>query len=206
MRCWTHRNPRGPWLPTLGVVPGTLLRSRPTRYLAALVVLVVGVVVAGVPILVRPQLDPVTRADAVVVLGGSNIDGRVETGLQLVRDGVAGQLVLSNPYASPDTVTGRACRSTVPGVEISCFPPDPSTTQGEAEEIARLADARGWRSVVVVTAVYHVSRARWIIQGCYDGRLTMVAPESRPGLGYWAYQYAYQVAGYTKAAIIGRCR
>lgn len=165
--------------------------------------LVLAVVAAGYPVFVRPQLDPVSHADAVVVLGGSNHDGRVQRGLELVRSGVADQLVLSDPYRDPKTLTARTCRSHEPGVRITCFVPDPSTTQGEAEAIAELARARGWTNVVVVTAVFHVSRARWIIERCYDGRLSMTVPDTQPSLAQWVYQYAYQIGAYAKAAVVG---
>lgn len=171
----------------------------------AAVVVVAAVVGAGWPVVVDPQLDPVSTADAVVVLGGSDVDGRAEQGLKLVQSGVADQLVLSDPYRSERTRTAKLCRASYPGVEITCFAPDPSTTLGEAQRIRDLARARGWRSIVVVTGVYHVSRARWIISSCFDGRITMTAPEDRPGLLEWAYQYVYQSAGYVKAALQTRC-
>jgi hypothetical protein len=166
---------------------------------------VAGVVGAGWPVVVRPQLDPVTTADAVVVLGGSDLDGRADEGLRLAESGVAAQLVLSNPYRSQQTRTAQACRGSYPGVEVTCFAPDPSTTQGEAEQIRELARARGWTSIVVVTGIYHVSRARWIISRCFDGRLTMTAPAARPGPLGWAYQYLYQAGAYAKAALTSGC-
>lgn len=175
------------------------------RGLGAVAAVAVVVAGAGWPVVVHPQLDPVTTADAVVVLGGSDIDGRADEGLRLVRAGVANQLVLSDPYASSTTRTAQVCRGSYPGIEVTCFAPDPSTTLGEAREIRDLARDRGWGSIVVVTGIYHVSRARWIISGCYDGRITMTAPDDRPGLGGWAYQYLYQSAGYVKAALRTGC-
>lgn len=190
-------------MPTLVGVSRCALRSRLTKLVTGGSLLVLVVAVAGYPVLVRPQVDPVTHADAVVVLGGSNHDGRVQRGLELVRSGVADELVLSNPYRDPTTLTARTCRSHEPGVQITCFVPEPSTTQGEAEAIAELAQARGWTSVVVVTAVFHISRARWIIERCYDGRLSMTVPDSQPSPLQWIYQYAYQIGAYAKASVVG---
>ena len=170
-----------------------------------MVVVVAAVTGAGWPVVVDPQLDAVSTADAVVVLGGSDLDGRAEQGLKLVQSGVADQLVLSDPYRSEQTRTAKLCRGRYPGVEVTCFAPDPSTTLGEAQRIRDLARERGWTSIVVVTGVYHVSRARWIISGCFDGRITMTAPDDRPGLLGWAYQYLYQSAGYVKAELQTRC-
>lgn len=184
---------------------GVVRIRRRWRVLAAVVVVVAAVIGAGWPVVVAPQLDPVSTADAVVVLGGSDLDGRAEQGLKLVQAGVAGQLVLSDPYRSEQTRTAKVCRDRYPGVEVTCFAPDPSTTLGEAQQIRDLARARGWTSIVVVTSVYHVSRARWIISSCFDGRITMTAPDDRPDLLGWVYQYLYQSAAYVKAELQTRC-
>jgi aminopeptidase-like protein len=45
---------------------------------------------------------------------------------------------------------------------------------GEAELLARLAAARGWHRVDVVTSQYHVVRARLLIARCYRGQLRVV--------------------------------
>jgi hypothetical protein len=49
--------------------------------------------------------------------------------------------------------------------------PAPYSTRGEAEAFARLADRRGWRSVVVVSSRYHLLRARMLFERCYDGKV-----------------------------------
>ena len=57
----------------------------------------------------------------------------------------------------------------------------------------------------MVTSTYHVSRARMIIERCFDGRLEVVAARSHISPLGWAYQFAYQTAGYLKAAISRGC-
>ena len=57
---------------------------------------------------------------------------------------------------------------------VICFTPDPNSTRGEAEEVARLARRHGWRSVAVVTSDYHVFRSRLLFRRCYHGRLAVV--------------------------------
>lgn len=209
MRASSHRRRSLRTPSALSLPSGSVARRSPrfrvVRGLGVVVVLAIAVVAGGYPVYVDPQLDPVTHADAVVVLGGSDVDGRAEHGLELVQAGVADQLVLSNPYGSARTTTARICRGSFPGIDVSCFAPDPSTTQGEAQQIRALAAERGWHDIVVVTGVYHVSRARWIISRCYDGGLTMTAPASRPTLQNWVYQYAYQTLGYAKAALRTGC-
>ncbi len=54
----------------------------------------------------------------------------------------------------------------------------PYSTVGEAETIARLARARGWNRIDVVTSEYHVVRARILVERCYHGQLRVVgAPD-----------------------------
>lgn len=183
-----------------------VVRTRRTlRVVGAVALAVLAVAGAGWPVLVHPQVDRVGTADAVVVLGGDDSDGRADEGLRLARAGVAGQLVLSDPYRSARTRTAAVCRGRYPGIDVTCFAPAPSTTQGEAQRIRELAQERGWTSIVVVTGVYHVSRARWIISRCFPGRISMTAPATRPGPLGWAYQYLYQSAAYVKAALRSGC-
>ena len=59
--------------------------------------------------------------------------------------------------------------------ELYCFAPDPPTTKGEGRELRRLASQHRWRTVIVVTLRPHISRARFILEKCFDGELVMVA-------------------------------
>ena len=52
--------------------------------------------------------------------------------------------------------------------------PVPFSTRGEARAIGRLARARGWNRVVVVTSTFHVTRTRLLFHRCYGGRLWVV--------------------------------
>jgi uncharacterized SAM-binding protein YcdF (DUF218 family) len=143
------------------------------RRLVLLVVLVVAAVAASVWLFGFPRLDPPGRADAVVVLSGSNYD-RLPRALQLMRAHTAPLLVVSD---GRHTVPGL-CRTRRP-YRVLCFRPTPFSTRGEAEAIARLARARHWRTIDVVTSRYHVFRARIILQRCYHGHLRLVGSEPR---------------------------
>ena len=96
------------------------------------------------------------------------------------------------------------------GVSVTCFTPNPATTQGEAQEIRRLAAAQHWNTIIVVTSTYHVSRARMIIERCFDGRLEVVAARTHISLLDWAYQFAYQTGwipqGGDQPGLLSRCR
>jgi uncharacterized SAM-binding protein YcdF (DUF218 family) len=108
----------------------------------------------------------------VVVLSGTR--QRLPVGQRLVREGYAPLLVVSRS-TDPNTAERRACRA-----GALCFRAKPYSTRGEARAIARLAAARGWRTVDVVTSQFHVLRARILIRRCYHGGLRMVGASQSP--------------------------
>ena len=118
------------------------------------------------------------HADAVVVLSGNK--RRLPPALALIRRGVAPVLALSTvhktrhwPQAERLCATHRYANS-----RVVCFDAVPFSTQGEARTVARLARARGWRSVVVVTSTFHITRAEMLFRRCYRGKLAMIGSPS----------------------------
>lgn len=141
-----------------------------------LLLVVAYVAVAGYLFVVHHDDRP-AKADAVVVLSGTQ--ERLPVGERLVREGYAPLLVVSRS-TFPKAAELRACRT-----GALCFRADPYSTRGEARAIARLAAARHWRTVDVVTSQFHVFRARILIRRCYHGGLRMVgAPEPAWRLPY----------------------
>src|SRR5262249_38139606 len=57
---------------------------------------------------------------------------------------------------------------------VYCPHPHPFSTRGEARAVAQLAAAHGWRSLVVVTSRYHVTRARMLFDRCFPGQIRAV--------------------------------
>lgn len=170
-----------------------------------LLALTVALAAAGFPVYVRPQVDEPRQADAILVLGGTASAARYLEGLELAQQGMAPTLVLSNPYRPPDPVLDGLCARPQAGFDIECFAPDPRTTLGEGRELRRLADERGWRTVIVVTSTSHISRARYIIGKCFDGTLVLVDTPSRLSPWGWAWIYTYHSAGYLKSWLQGAC-
>ena len=152
---------------------------------------------AGWPVYVRPQIDPLRTADAIVVLGGTPYE-RFDIGVELAERGYAPLLVISNSVGSGDRTMDKYCHGHFDFV-VSCFEPDPWTTKGEAQEIGRRATQQGWHHIIVVTFTPHISRARYIVEKCFDGELTMVASPTPSGLPFWAGMYIRQSAGYLNA-------
>ena len=165
--------------------------------------LLIAAVIGGLPVYVRPQVDPLRHADAIFVLGGEGFN-RYPFGVDLGTQGWAPKVVLSNPGIHEEWLT-KACNTPRPGIEVDCFVPDPPTTLGEGRELRRLAERYRWRSVIVVTFTPHISRARFILQRCFDGELIMVASPTHISLLDWPVEYVYQTSGYVRAALQPGC-
>lgn len=128
--------------------------------------LIVAYVAVAAYLFVVHHDDRPAKADAVVVLSGTN--ERLPVGERLVREGYAPLLVVSRSD-HPSAAEQRTCRG-----GALCFRAQPYSTRGEARAVARLAAARHWRTVDVVTSQFHVFRAELLIDRCYHGELRMV--------------------------------
>lgn len=159
---------------------------------------------AGIPVYVRPQIDQLRHADAILILGGP-YEGRYAYGIQLAKQGWAPNVVISNPNGVDDAELTDYCMRVHAGFDLHCFVPDPPTTRGEGRELRRLASQNRWRTVIVVTFRAHISRARFILDQCFDGSLVMVASPAHISAPRWAFEYVYQTAGYVRAAIDRGC-
>jgi uncharacterized SAM-binding protein YcdF (DUF218 family) len=124
-----------------------------------------------------PNEDSPRRADAVVVLSGSR-SYRLPRALELMRAGVARTLVISNGRDPRWRQAHRLCTKGNSRFSVVCFTPDPDSTQGEAQGVARIAARRDWRSLVLVTSRFHVTRARMLFERCFDGDVGAVGAGS----------------------------
>ena len=179
-------------------------RKRIWRWLVSLCALLIVAAIAGVPVYVRPQIDQLRPADAIFILGGEGW-GRYPFGMGLQMQGWAPIVVLSNPLGPDDPWLFDFCKSPHANLNLQCFVPDPPTTKGEAQELRRLADSRGWHTVIAVTFRPHISRARYILEQCFDGDLIMVASPAQVSPLRWVFEYAYQTAGYVRAVLDRNC-
>ncbi|WP_157573825.1 YdcF family protein [Nocardia jejuensis] len=175
------------------------------RYLLALLCVVAALVGLGYPVYVRPQIDALRHADAILVLGGEGVD-RYAYGLDLARQGYADTVLFSNPYGEFTDIDEirEPCHTPQQGFTLECFAPDPPTTLGEARELRRIATENDWHTVIVVTMRPHLSRARFILSRCFTGNLVMRDSPVDITPWYWAWSYLYQTAGYARA-LTDRC-
>lgn len=95
-------------------------------------------------------------ADVVVVLGGDGSGGRYTRGRELIRAGYGRQLVLIEPNA----VNRKDALANLPGVVIW---DDilPGNSWGEAKVTRARMQAKGWKSVLVVSDPPHMLRLRY---------------------------------------------
>ncbi|MDV6292736.1 YdcF family protein [Rhodococcus aetherivorans] len=178
--------------------------SRVRLWVMSICIPMIAASIGGVPVYVRPQTDPLRPADAIFVLGGEDWR-RHMLGVELGAAGWAPNVVLSYPDGPGANWAGEMCGTVHPGFELDCFLPDPPTTRGEARELRRRATQNGWKRVIVVTFTPHISRARFILQRCFDGELIMVASPVEMWPWKWVSEYVYQTAGYVKAELDPGC-
>lgn len=182
-------------------------RRHPRRFPAAVVIVVVValliVAIAGFEIYLRTGGDSPEPADAVVVLGPGRDGERLERAEALVDEQVAETLVISMGRGGQRAATDAACAEEPTDFEVICFKADPFTTRGEAQLVARLAAARGWTKLLVVTSDYHVRRARLLFGRCFDGSLVVVGAPSSGGPAV-VLTDAHEGAGLLYANLVAR--
>ncbi len=155
---------------------------------------------------VHPRVDAPGTADAIFVLGGGG--DRVGLALDLARDGVATDVVFASIFVeSQDVWAARPCNSVRPrrvpdDTVFRCFQPDPTTTRGEARLLRDLAADEGWEVVVVVASTDQITRARRLIQRCWDGEVRLVGTDhSDP----WPVRALYEWGATLKTALFRDC-
>lgn len=164
------------------------------RSIIALLLLVA--VVGEIKLYVVPTSNTPRHTDAVFVLGGHAYQARIHEGNKIARSFGDSVLVISTP-------ANGLCEHKPAGVSaIICFRADPSTTQGEAQEAAKLAKEYGWTSLTVVTTADQVWRARLRFSRCWSGTLLMVRSPSSLLLRLRAVPY--QTAATVKAEVLQR--
>jgi len=173
--------------------------------LAALAGVVIGFTALTLRLFRYPSTGVPQHVDAVVMLagGGARVDKAVELGADL---GMADTVVFSSAFVADQNVwAARPCnqsgRQAMAATETICFQPDPATTRGEMREIARLAEERGWTSLIVVASTDQITRARILLNRCWDGESHFVGvSHSQP----FVLRAAYEWAAFAKALTINR--
>lgn len=114
--------------------------------------------------------EPAAPADAVVVLGDDNFKGdRAFHAADLYRAGAAPVVVASGRMLRQNASVADLIQHDlesfgVPAASIVKLMHRADNTREEAGEVAHLVQARGWKSIIVVTSNYHTRRARFIFE------------------------------------------
>jgi uncharacterized SAM-binding protein YcdF (DUF218 family) len=171
--------------------------TRRGRLFVVVVVLIALGSAATARLFIWPPTDAPSRVDAVVALGGDPGQRRAHEAIELVRSGFAPVAVIS--------LGGRpavACPSHGANIRVLCFRANPLDTRGEAEYVSRLARARHWDQLIVVSERSQSTRARMLFKRCTAAHLHM-APVSDP-LSHLPYDVAYEWGALVKALVVER--
>lgn len=140
-------------------------QRRPRRFFRRLLVVVIGLILFWGAGLIRfadsiPRIveEPLTRTDAIVVLTGGS--GRLEEGLNLLELNMANRLFVSGVYQGLDVKNlFRIFKRNPLGLESRIDIGTATNTLGNALETAHWFKGRGYRSIRLVTAAYHMPRS-----------------------------------------------
>ncbi len=106
----------------------------------------------------RPSADPPVSDAIIVLTGGFN---RLETGLQLLKDGKAKRLLISGVYPRTRRADIRRATGADPQLFACCIDIDRTAldTIGNASESAKWLESKGFHKVLLVTNNYHMPRS-----------------------------------------------
>jgi uncharacterized SAM-binding protein YcdF (DUF218 family) len=168
------------------------MSRRRKALIVSFIVFVVLFIAATVRLFMLPARNSPRHVDAIVVLGGAG--SRLDTGIRLAREGYSSNLVVSVP--------GQGCPNPIPNVRLTCFRPDPSTTQGEARYASAAARKNGWKSLIVITTTPQTTRARIRFKRCTGVSIAYVTAKQPARV--WPYSIAYEWAALAKALVLQR--
>ncbi|MGF7151210.1 uncharacterized SAM-binding protein YcdF (DUF218 family) [Sphingomonas zeicaulis] len=158
---------------------------------AASLLLIVWALGFALFVVLLPQPLPPARSDAIVVLTGG--PGRIERGLALMRRGLAKRMLVSGvaPAVKPHEL---ALRTRAPLALFECcvdLGHEAVDTRSNGEETARWIEARGYRSVRLVTTDWHMPRAALELRHALPRDVTVVgdAVKSDPNFGMLLMEY-----------------
>jgi len=165
-------------------VPPTLTSPSGGKLRRVLAIIVVALAASGAYAFVHlgtflASEDPLAKADAIFVLSGTEMTRPLE-GADLYLEGYAPRLVLSREHLEPafavierrgTRLSSQVERARDALVNLGVPPtaivlPDTlhDNTAAEAVTLRSLAQANGWRTVIVVTSKFHLRRARFAFE------------------------------------------
>ena len=140
-------------------------QRRPRRLFRRVIVGLIGLILFWAAGLIRfadsiPKIieSPTLRTDAIIILTGGS--GRLEEGLKLLESNMAQRLFVSGVYQGLDVKNlFRIFKRNPSGLESRIDIGTATNTLGNAQETAHWFKGRGFRSIRLVTAAYHMPRS-----------------------------------------------
>jgi glycosyltransferase involved in cell wall biosynthesis/uncharacterized SAM-binding protein YcdF (DUF218 family) len=138
-----------------------------------------------------------TRADAIVVLGGGvEKDGRptrstlerTRYGVALYRQGLAPTIILSTglaKYFNEARLMSEIARAEGVPEQALILEEDSRNTHENLQSVQRILDAHRWETAIVVSSPYHMRRIALVSNKCCSGTTLLYAPANTDAL----YQY-----------------
>jgi len=131
--------------------------------------------------------DTLEHADAILVLSDDNFYAdRATRAAQVYREGWAPMVVASGrrlrPYAGvAELMEHDLVERGVPKDKVMRVVHDAENTKDEAEALAKVAEQRKWKSVILVTSNYHTRRARYIFEHVFPAGTRIRVTGARDG-------------------------
>jgi uncharacterized SAM-binding protein YcdF (DUF218 family) len=118
--------------------------------------------------------DPLSQADAIVVLGGG-VQTRPFEAARLFRDGYAPRVLVASPERKPTDEMGLTAGDTettkqilvkrgVPDSAIVVFGNEVSSTHEEALALRNWLEQTGAKKIIIVSDPFHTRRVRWLFR------------------------------------------
>ncbi|MGA9452519.1 MAG: YdcF family protein [Verrucomicrobiia bacterium] len=116
--------------------------------------------------------DPVTKADAIVILGGG-LENRPFAAAKLFHDGVAPQILYMNVRFSPAEEMGIILpereqtrrillSNNVPETAMTMIGTNVASTYDESMAVRAWIEKSGAKTIIIPTDPFHTRRARWV--------------------------------------------
>ena len=143
--------------------------------------------------------DPLSRADAIVVLGGG-MQTRPFEAARLYREGYAPRVLVASPESKPTDKIGLTVADTevtkrilsrqgVPDSAVAEFGDEVSSTHEEALALGSWIRKTGAKKIIIVSDPFHTRRVRWLfnkeLQPAGTEILTAAAPSLKYDVSNW---------------------
>ena len=155
----------------------------------------------GIGYYLSPQ-SPLAKADAIVAISGGDTEARTDEAVRLYKDKWAPEVVFSGAAADtsgPSNAQAMATAAEIQGIPASAIHLDETSTntRENAANVAKIASARNYHSIILVTSPYHQRRAEIIFHRALGSSFNIINHSSYDQQWrrshWWATQYSRDI-------------